>query len=228
MNIPWNDRVERLSRALNYTFSDIKLLRAAITHRSTGETNNERLEFLGDSVLNFVIAADLYQRFPKAREGDLTRLRALLVRGETVALVAKDLGIGDYLSLGVGEQKSGGYKRESILSDAMEAIIGAIYLDANLEVCRGRILQWYDNRLKALVPGALEKDAKTRLQEYCQAKHYPLPSYQVLEIIGSAHDPVFRVECHVSFLTEPSLGVANNRRRAEQHAAELVLKRIDL
>jgi ribonuclease-3 len=220
------DKIEKLTRKLNYAFSDIKLLRAAITHRSTGETNNERLEFLGDSVLNFVIAAELYNRFPKAKEGDLTRLRAHLVRGETVAEIARDLGIGEYLSLGIGEQKSGGYKRESILSDAMEAIIGAIYLDSNLDSCRTRILTWYDSRLNALIPGASEKDAKTQLQEYCQARHCPLPEYHVLEISGDPHEPTFRVECRVSLLKIFTIGVANSRRKAEQNAADAALEKL--
>jgi len=224
MTSDWNDKAKKLTRTLNHTFSDLKLLRAAITHRSTGETNNERLEFLGDSVLNCVIAAALYQRFPKANEGELTRLRAKMVREETVAEVARDLGIGDYLSLGIGEQKSGGYKRGSILSDAMEAIIGAIYLDSSFETCRDRILNWYEKYLAVLVPGASEKDAKTRLQEYCQAKGVALPIYQVSEIIGEAHNPTFKVECQVPLLAEPTLGLANSRRKAEQNAAEAALK----
>lgn len=224
MSSQWQDKAEQLARALKYTFTDPKLMRAAVTHRSTGETNNERLEFLGDSVLNFVIAAELYKRFPKAREGELTRLRALLVRGETVAEVARDLEIGKYLSLGIGEQKSGGYKRESILSDAMEAIIGAIYLDANIDICNTRILEWYETRLAALVPGISEKDAKTRLQEYCQARHSPLPEYRVVEVIGDPHNPTFRIECSVPMLSKTAIGVANSRRKAEQNAADAVLK----
>lgn len=218
-----SEKLEKLMKALNHTFTDQKLLRAAITHRSTGATNNERLEFLGDSILNFVIAAELYNRFPKAREGDLTRLRALMVRGETVALVAKDLQLGDFLNLGIGEQKSGGYKRESILSDAMEAIIGAIFLDSSLESCRQHILDWYEPRLNALAPGAIEKDAKTRLQEYCQANHAPLPIYQIVEIIGDPHAPTFKVACRVPLLETPTLGIDTSRRKAEQQAAEKAL-----
>ena len=225
MNNHWEEKTQQLARALNHPFKDIKLLRAAVTHRSTGGTNNERLEFLGDSILNFVVAAELYNRFPKAREGELTRLRALLVRGETVAEIARDLSIGEYLSLGAGELKSGGFQRESILSDALEAIIGAIFLDANLEVCRDRVLDWYEARLNALVPGSGSvKDAKTRLQEYMQARHLPLPEYQVLHIKGDAHNPLFEVQCVVSILEVPMLGMAASRRKAEQNAAEEVLK----
>ncbi len=218
------EKAHKLAKILKYNFLDIKLLCAAITHRSSSGTNNERLEFLGDSVLNFVIATELYRRFPKAREGDLTRLRAILVRGETVAEVARDLGIGQYLSLGLGEQKSGGHQRESILADALEAIIGAICLDANIEVCYARILEWYENRLDALVPNALQKDAKTQLQEYLQARHLPLPEYQVVEILGDPHNPIFQVNCLISLLESPVVGRASSRRKAEQNAAEAALK----
>jgi len=219
----WEEKAGILSRTLNYSFSDLKLLRAAITHRSSGGTNNERLEFLGDSILNFVIAAELYHRFPKAREGDLTRLRAMLVKGETLALVAKDLGIGEYLSLGLGEKKSGGHQRGSILADALEAIIGAIFLDANIDTCRSRLLDWYETRLNTLVPGASQKDAKTCLQEYMQARHLSLPEYRVIKITGDPHNPLFNVEC-ITPIGEPLIGIANTRRKAEQNAAEAVLK----
>lgn len=220
----WQEKTEQLAKKLNHAFSDIKLLHAAITHRSVSEINNERLEFLGDSILNFVIAAELYTRFSKAREGDLTRLRALLVRGETVAEVARELEVGEYLSLGVGERKSGGHQRTSILADALEAVIGAIYLDSNLGRCRECILHWYEPRLNALVPGASQKDAKTRLQEYVQARHVPLPEYQVLQIGGDAHSPIFEVQCIFALLEGPFIGIANTRRKAEQNAADLALK----
>jgi ribonuclease-3 len=220
----WIEKTEQLAKKLHYVFSDIKLLRAAMTHRSSGATNNERLEFLGDSILNFVIAAELYARFSRAREGDLTRLRALLVRGETVAEVAREFGIGEYLSLGIGERKSGGHQRESILADALEAIIGAIYLDSNLEVCRACILGWYESRLNALVPGVSQKDAKTRLQEYMQARHLALPEYHVLNMGGDAHNPMFEVECRFALLQGPFIGIASTRRKAEQNAADLALE----
>jgi ribonuclease-3 len=224
MNGTWGEKAKKIGRILNYAFTDIGLLRAAITHRSSGVTNNERLEFLGDSILNFVIAAELYQRFPKAREGDLTRMRAMLVKGETAAEVARDLDLGTYLTLGIGEIKSGGHLRESILADALEAIIGAIYLDANIEVCRERILDWYEGRLNALVPGATQKDPKTLLQEYMQGLHLPLPEYQVVKMAGDSHNPIFHVSCTISTLETPKIGIANSRRKAEQMAAEAVLK----
>lgn len=224
MNITWEEKARKLEKVLKHKFGDINLLRAAITHRSSGETHNERLEFLGDSVLNFVIAAELYKRFPKAREGDLTRLRAMLVKGETVALVAKDLGVGEYLSLGVGEKKSGGHQRASILADALEAIIGAIFLDAGIHICQERILSWYDNRLNSLALDATQKDPKTRLQEYMQANHLPLPDYQIVEVIGDPHNPSFHVQCKIILLEEPVMGIANSRRKAEQNAAESILK----
>ena len=220
----WIEKAEHLAKKLNHAFSDIKLLHAAITHRSSSETNNERLEFLGDSILNFVVAAELYARFPKAREGDLTRLRALLVRGETVAEVAREFGIGEYLSLGIGERKSGGHQRTSILADALEAIIGAIYLDSSLEVCRLCILRWYESRFNALVPGVSQKDAKTQLQEYMQARRVPLPEYQVVQMGGDAHSPIFEVQCIFTLLKGPFIGVANTRRKAEQNAADLALE----
>lgn len=224
MTTPWMEKAAQLAKKLNHTFSDIKLLHAAITHRSSSEINNERLEFLGDSILNFVVAAELYERFPKAREGDLTRLRALLVRGETVAEVAKELSVGDYLSLGIGERKSGGHQRISILADALEAIIGAIYLDASLAVCRVCILCWYEARLNALVPGVSQKDAKTELQEYMQARRVPLPEYRVIQMNGDAHNPLFEVQCIFALLEGPFIGVANTRRKAEQNAADAALK----
>lgn len=218
------DKLKVLAGKLQYTFENPNLLRAALTHRSTGALNNERLEFLGDSILNFSIAAELYNRFPKAREGDLTRMRARLVRGETLAEIAKELGLGDYLNLGAGELKTGGYQRDSILADALEAIIGAMYLDSHLESCRTHILAWYEERLNAILPGAIAKDAKTRLQEILQAQHLPLPEYQIIEVSGDAHNPLFRVQCFVVTLKEPIFGTATTRRRAEQMAAEIALK----
>lgn len=226
MHDRFEEKIRTLSKILGFAFRKIALLQAAITHRSIGETNNERLEFLGDSVLNFVIAAELFKRFPKADEGELTRLRALLVRGETVAIVARELKIGQYLHLGPGEQKNGGYQRESILADALEAIIGAMYLDANIEDCGRCVLSWYQGHLDALVPGTAQKDAKTRLQEYCQARHALLPEYRVIEVVGDPHNASFHVECNLTLLKEPSIGMASTRRKAEQQAAEFALKRL--
>ncbi len=226
MSSGWEEKAERLSRKLGHTFADVKLLRSAITHRSSSTTNNERLEFLGDSILNFIIAAELYARFPRAREGDLTRMRAVLVKGETVAEISRELGLGEYLSLGAGEQRSGGHQRESILSDALEAVIGALYLDSNVEVCRDRIIAWYESRLNALVPGSSQKDAKTRLQEHLQSRHLPLPEYCIMETMGNAHSPIFKIKCIIAALHISVEGVANSRKKAEQNAAEAALKGI--
>lgn len=220
------DKLLKLSKLLGYSFNKLTLLAEAITHRSTGSDHNERLEFLGDSLLNFTIAADLFSRFPRAKEGELTRMRARLVREETLAEIARDLKLGDFIQLGPGEKKSGGHTRASILADTLEAIIAAIFLDSNILECQQRILSWYEERLKNLVPESSEKDSKTLLQEYLQSKRYPLPEYQVLEISGDAHDPTFKVQCTVSLINEPIIGIAPSRRKAEQMAAQLTLKTI--
>jgi len=216
--------LQQFAKNLGYHFKNDILFQAAITHRSIGGTNNERLEFLGDSILNFTIASLLYNRFTKAREGELTRMRAMLVKEETLAEVARDLQVGKYLHLGLGELKSGGHQRGSILADALEAIIGAIYLDSDIHTCRERILAWYGARLENIIPDESQKDAKTRLQEFLQARHLPLPEYQVVSVEGDPHDPIFHVQCNISGLDKPLVGVANSRRKAEQIAAETALK----
>lgn len=220
------EKLERLYQKLGYAFKRSDLLSAALTHRSQGGVHNERLEFLGDAFLSFTIATELYKRFPKVREGDLTRMRALLVRGETLAQIARELTIGEYLHLGVGERKSGGHMRSSILSDALEAIIGAIYLDGGVEVCQTRVLVWYEQHLDALLIKMPEKDAKTRLQEYCQTHGFPLPKYEIVEVLGEAHEPIFKVQCRVSSINQPFIGMANVRRKAEQAAAEAALEEL--
>lgn len=160
--------LKRLCRTLGYEFTKVELLTQALTHRSAANKHNERLEFLGDSILSIVISDALYHQFPKATEGDLSRMRATLVRGDTLAIIAQEFKLGEYLLLGPGELKSGGHRRESILADAVEAIIGAIYLDSDLECCRKLLLQWYETRLKEIQPGINQKDAKTLLQEHLQ------------------------------------------------------------
>jgi ribonuclease-3 len=209
----------RLQRTLGYQFRDSQLLRLALTHRSAGGRNNERLEFLGDSILNHVIAEALFGRFPKAREGELSRMRAALVKGDTLAEVARELELGDSLQLGSGERKSGGHRRGSILADALEAVIGAILLDAGVEQCRERVLDWFSTRLDDLSDSLVEKDPKTRLQEYLQGRGRPLPDYQLVDVNGAAHAQQFRVSCR---LEQPGLvveGSGSSRRRAEQAAA---------
>lgn len=215
---------ERLQRALGYSFRDEALLLLALTHRSYGGRNNERLEFLGDSILNMVIAEYLYHHFPAAREGQLSRLRARLVKGVTLAELAREFAVGEYLRLGSGELKSGGFRRDSILADTLESIIGAIYLDADFATCRGQILAWFDMRLQALTLKDTNKDPKTRLQEFLQSRQMQLPRYEVVDIQGEAHAQTFHVECHVPVLEGKTQGCGSSRRTAEQKAAEAALK----
>ncbi len=220
---------ETLYRRLGYTFNDASLLEMALTHRSVRTDNNERLEFLGDSIVNFIVALELYQRFPKAREGQLSRLRASFVKGETLALLARDLELGNYLRLGPGELKSGGAERASILADVMEAVIGAVYLDSgkNMDLCTERVLHWFGDRLDQTSPETNQKDPKTRLQEYMQSHRLPLPEYEVVETSGEAHDQTFRIACHIEKREEVFYGIGSSRRRAEQEAAEQALNEIE-
>lgn len=213
----------KLEQRLGYHFRDDELLAEALTHRSAQSRNNERLEFLGDSALNFVIADELFHRCPQESEGTLSRLRASLVNRTSLAELARDLQLGDYLRLGSGEIKSGGHRRESILADTLEAVIGAAYLDSGFEACRTLICGLYQQRLQQLPAIADLKDAKTRLQEYLQGQKQPLPSYTVLEVSGKAHDQHFKVECVVSGVGMKAEGQASNRRQAEQQAAEAML-----
>ncbi|SFX62402.1 ribonuclease III [Marinospirillum alkaliphilum] len=217
-----------LIRALGHPFSDTRLLELALTHRSHGNNNNERLEFLGDSIVNFVIAEDLYHRFPQAREGQLSRLRARQVKGATLAEVAREFALGDYLRLGSGELKSGGYRRESILADALEAVIGAIYLDAGMDAARERVLAWFAPRLEGMTLSDTQKDPKTRLQEYLQSRQQPLPRYEVISVEGEAHAQVFTVECMIDQLDYRPLGIGASRRFAEQEAAEKALQALEV
>lgn len=215
---------DALTKQLGYTFNDDALLRVALTHRSVGASHNERLEFLGDSVVNFVIAEALFQQFPTASEGELSRWRATLVNRETLANLAKQFDLGSFLLLGSGELRSGGQTRESILSCAMEAVIGAIYLDGGFASVRTCLLQWYHDLLKNLLSAAEHKDPKTVLQETLQAKRLPLPVYTVLHIAGEAHQQHFTVSCQVDGLNEKSLGKGTSRRRAEQDAAQAMIR----
>lgn len=190
-----NNPLLKLSQRIGYDFQDESLIELALTHRSKGDKNNERLEFLGDSIVNFIIAEALFHKFPQAKEGKLSRLRAGLVRGTTLAEIGRDFELGDFLVLGSGELKSGGFNRESILADAVEAIIGAIYLDAGMAVVQERVLSWFDTRLSVLTIDDVLKDSKTRLQEYIQKTQGRLPKYEVVEIFGQAHDQKFKVSC---------------------------------
>ncbi len=218
---------DRLARSLDYEFRDPGLLQAALTHRSAGGRNNERLEFLGDAVLGFVIAQALYEAFPEAREGELSRLRASLVKGESLADIARGLELGQYLKLGSGELKSGGHRRDSILADALEAVFGAILLDGGFEACSTCIRRLFDDRLHHLPAAAQLKDPKTRLQEYLQARKLDLPAYEVLDVRGKSHEQRFVVECRVPALDRASRGEDRSRRRAEQAAARAMLENLE-
>lgn len=219
--------LDTFSRRLGHAFSDMALLELAMTHRSAGGQNNERLEFLGDSIVNFVIAEALFHRFPDAREGQLSRLRARLVKGQTLAELAREMGFGEHLRLGSGEMKSGGHRRESILADAVEAVIGAIYLDAGMEAVRVRVLAWYAARLERISLQDTQKDPKTRLQEFLQSRQVPLPRYEVVNVEGEAHAQTFTVECHVEMLAHHTVGTGSSRRHAEQQAAEQALELLE-
>lgn len=216
-------KLNNLQKQLGHTFNDEALLVRALTHRSAGSRHNERLEFLGDSILSMVIADALFHRFPKVNEGDMSRMRATLVREKTLAELARAFELGEYLILGPGELKSGGYRRESILADAVEALIGAIYLDSGIERITQLLLSWYDSRLNDIQPGVEQKDPKTRLQELLQGKRKPLPTYEVVDVIGEAHNQKFTVHCTVDGLAEPVVGIGTSRRKAEQAAAEQAL-----
>jgi len=215
-----------LCRRLSYDFADPGLLERALTHRSKSGQNYERLEFLGDSVLNFVVSAELYQRYPDLPEGDLTRLRAALVRQQTLAELARGLMLGEHVELGGGELKSGGYDRDSILADTLEAVFGAVYRDGGLEPARRVILALYETALAALDPRAVPKDPKTRLQEYLQQHGLPLPTYHILEVSGEPHNQRFVVECQVAGLAPGVRGEGASRRRAEQQAAADAYERL--
>lgn len=210
-------------KLLNYQFQQPALLQLALTHRSSGGEHNERLEFLGDAVVNFAIAEILYQMFPKASEGDLSRWRAVLVNRDTLADLAKKFDLGPFLILGAGEMRSGGHERHSILSCAMEAIIGAVYLDGGYETAYDCIAEWYEPWLQSLSSAASHKDPKSLLQEYLQRKRLPLPVYTVEITEGEAHQQVFVVSCAVQGVANKSMGRGTSRRRAEQEAAQAML-----
>lgn len=217
---------QRLQIRLGYEFRDPAQLDLALTHRSHGASNNERLEFLGDSILNFIIGEALFRRFPEAREGQLSRLRSQMVKGETLAEIAREFEVGECLRLGEGEMKSGGHRRDSILADTLEALIGAIYLESGFITCADRVNAWYQARLDALSLEQPAKDAKTRLQEFLQAHKLPLPEYEVVEVEGEAHAHRFTIECRVDSLKESARARATSRRVAEKEAAAAVLEKL--
>jgi ribonuclease-3 len=219
--------INRLSKKIGYNFTKQELLIQALTHRSAKGLHNERLEFLGDSILGFVIAEALFDKFPKHDEGDLTRMRSSLVKGVTLAEIGRDFNLGEHLILGPGELKSGGHRRESILEDAIEAIIGAVYLDSSISQCKQLILNWFSNRLESIKPGNEQKDPKTRLQEYLQGRKIPLPVYDVIDTSGQSHNQHFTVRCITEVINTEVIAKGTSRRKAEQAAAQQVLEALD-
>lgn len=219
-------RIPALERRIGHRFASPALLEQALTHRSFGSPHNERLEFLGDGVLGCAIAEELCTRFPELDEGSLSRLRAALVRQAALAEVARALGLAEFLRVGEGEAASGGATRTSMLADALEAVYGAVFQDGGYETARRVILRTYGARLERIDASEPPKDAKTRLQEYLQARHMKLPAYQVVAVRGAAHRQTFDVECRVAELELAAQGTGASRRAAEQQAAEALLARL--
>jgi len=217
---------QELTRRLPHTFTNVNLLTQALTHRSFGAHNNERLEFLGDGALNFIIANQLYQRFPKLAEGDLSRLRAQLVKEATLSELAASLNLGDALKLGEGELKSAGWRRPSILADALEAIIGAVYLDGGFHAAEAFVLALYTAKLDTIDPKVIDKDPKSLLQELLQSRKIAVPEYTVMLTSGEAHAQQFVVECVIQKHDIRTVGEGSSRRLAEQQAAQLALLEI--
>jgi len=223
-----NDAFHKLEQVLGHVFNNKVYLFTALTHRSAGQDNNERLEYLGDALLGFIIADAVYKLHPTASEGELTRLRATLVKGETLASIARRLNLGNYLKLGSGELKSGGWRRKSILANTLEAIIGAIYLDAGMDTCRKFILALYEDLLKHASLENLVKDPKTRLQEYLQSLQQDLPDYQVITEHGEAHARIFTVQCLIGKFNISVQAEGRSKRSAEQTAAQMALDLLNI
>jgi len=219
--------IARLCRSLGYQFRDPGLIQQALTHRSAGGDNNERLEYLGDAILGFVIADDLYQRFPGASEGQLSRLRSGLVKRDTLARIGREFRLSDSLNLGAGELRSGGHNRASILADAVEALFAAIYLDGGYEKARLVILDIFSGRLDELNLDDHQKDPKTRLQELLQGRGLELPVYAVTGVEGDPHQQIFRITCRVPTLELTAAGTGSSRRKAEQDAADALLRQLN-
>jgi ribonuclease-3 len=216
-----------VNEGFGHSFRDPALLQQALRHRSAGSAHNERMEFLGDALVNLIVAEALHDRWPKADEGALTRARASLVRESALAGVARQLKLGEFLELGPGELKSGGQRRDSILADALEALVAAIHLDAGYEACRRRVLPWFEPMLDELPVGKVEKDAKTRLQEWLQARQFARPEYTVLDSSGEEHARIFRVRCRTEAPPFSAEAEGGSLRAAEQASAMLVLAQIE-
>lgn len=209
---------------LGYHFNDSNLLKRALTHRSFGSPNNERLEFLGDSILGAIIGHYLFETYPAAAEGQLTRLRSSLVRGDTLAEIGRELNVGDYLIMGEGELKSGGRDRNSLLADAVESLIGGVYLESGFDVCKKVVLACYKSRLAAIVIDKPLKDAKTELQELLQAQGASLPEYSITSTEGQVHQQKITVSCRIEGYPKPFMAVGKSRKQAEKLAAASAIK----
>ncbi|MDC1453917.1 ribonuclease III [Porticoccaceae bacterium] len=218
---------KQLQDRLQYQFSDPQLLTLALSHRSWGSNNNERLEFLGDAVLGMAISSFLFKRFPEAREGDLSRIRSQLVRAESLAEIARELDLGPELLLGPGEMKSGGHRRDSILGDTVEALLGAVFLDQGLVAVEACIQNWFSASLNTLTLDTPVKDAKTALQEWLQARGKPLPEYLVVKTEGEDHSRLFTMSCTIDAVEETAQATASSRRKAEQLVAEKLVKKLE-
>ena len=219
---------KQLQDRLQYQFSDPQLLTLALSHRSCGSNNNERLEFLGDAVLGMTISSLLFQRFPEAREGDLSRIRSQIVRAESLAEIARALDLGSELLLGPGEMKSGGHRRDSILGDTVEALIGAVYLDQGLDAAEACIHNWFREPLNLVTLDMPVKDAKTSLQEWLQARGKPLPEYVVVKTQGEDHSRLYTMSCKIAALDNAAQATASSRRKAEQLVAEKLLQELEI
>jgi ribonuclease-3 len=218
---------KQLQDRLQYQFSDPQLLTLALSHRSCGSNNNERLEFLGDAVLGMAISSFLFQRFPEAREGDLSRIRSQIVRAESLAEIARKLDLGPELLLGPGEMKSGGHRRDSILGDTVEALLGAVFLDQGLVAVEACVQNWFGASLNTLTLDTPVKDAKTALQEWLQARGKPLPEYRVVKTEGEDHSRLFTMSCKIDAVGETAEATASSRRKAEQLVAEKLVKTLE-
>lgn len=219
---------KQLQKRLNYTFNDEQLLTLALSHRSCGSSNNERLEFLGDSILGLTITDILYRDFPQAREGELSRMRSHMVRADSLAGVAITLELGPELLLGPGEMKSGGHRRDSILGDTVEALIGAVYLDGGLGAARQCIILWFQDLLASALQVQPIKDPKTSLQEWLQRRGKPVPEYKLANTGGEAHRRLFTVSCKIAAIDKEVSATASSRRKAEQMVAEQLLIELEL
>lgn len=220
--------LRKLQKSIGYKFKNINLLKHALTHRSASMHHNERLEFLGDSILSFIIAKKIYNYFPNINEGKMSRIRAALVRGNTLAEIAYEFSLGKYLKLGLGEKKSGGFKRESILANAIEAIISSIFIDSDIYITEKIILTWYQDRFKKISSHETQKDPKTKLQEYLQSKHILLPIYHITQIYGESHNQIFIITCKIKGFKKSFFGFGSSRRKAEQDAAKNALIRLKM